>query len=611
MTMPALRTLIHGGPVLSQNERRETHEAIVLEGDMILATGALDDMRSLAGSSARQIDIEGACVLPGLIDNHPHFLHFGSFDVPCIKLYDARNHADIFARIREGAAVIPRGEWILTTPVGEPHYFIRRSWRDLPEGRLPNRWELDAVAPDHPVWIQAYAPVTPNVCAMNSRALQLLGIGRDLPDQVDNVTIEKNADGELTGIFTGGVTNYYNSSPFWLGHVAAQVFRPTDDLWYRGALAGQLTAAGRGVTAAYEGHAMDAAHIAAYQRVRDANNLRMRVLATLEGAQHAFDFGMGITEASVRANCGLAASLIQTSDPLYRVNGLSLCPSGPGWPGILRTDGEYKDPCGRPTKGHAFLTQAMIRDTIEYCLKNNVRLNMLNCSRPEHREFLALLEPFLDQWDVRTREWVIQHSIFIEDEPIKRYAELKFHLTSTVSFCWGKGAMYQERLGEEALKYLVPIGKMFDSGANVGLGSDWGPASSFEHMALAETREFAGAGRRHDGPGYSINRQQALDGWTVNNAKLMQWEGIGALKPGYKADLAIVDRNPQTCNVGDLPKTLVLRTVLGGKDIFDTNTLPRLDEADLRPERVQHVEKGSPHGGRGHVCGPQCSHAAH
>ncbi|MCK1377641.1 amidohydrolase family protein, partial [Bradyrhizobium sp. 24] len=499
MTTSASRTLIYGGPVLTQNEGRDTHEALVLEGDRILATGSLDDMRSLAGPLARPVDTEGACVLPGLIDSHPHFLHFGSFDVPCVTLYDARNHADIFSRIRGRAASTPRGEWILTTPVGEPHYFIRSSWRDLPEGRLPNRWELDVVAPDHPIWIQAFAPVTPNVCAMNSKALEVLGFGRDLPNQIDDVTIEKNSDGELTGIFTGGVTNYYNSSPFWLGRVAAQVFRPTDDLWYRGALAGQLTAAGRGVTAAYEGHAMDAAHIAAYQRLRDENKMRMRVLAGLEGAPHAFDYGMGISEASVRANCALAAGLIQTSDPLYRVNGLSLCPSGPGWPGILRTDREYQDPYGRPTKGHAFLTQAMIRDCIEYCLKNHVRLNMLNCSLPEHREFLALLEPFLDSQDIRTRDWIIQHSIFIEDEAIKRYAELNFHLTSTVSFCWGKGAMYQERLGEEALKYLVPIGKMFESGANVGLGSDWGPASPFEHMALAETREFAGSGRRHEG----------------------------------------------------------------------------------------------------------------
>ena len=187
--MPGLnrRTLIHGGPVITQNDRREVHEAVVIEGSTVLATGPLDDMKSLAGGGARHLDVQGACVTPGLIDGHPHFMHFASFDIDCLKLYDARNHADIFARIRARVAATKPGEWILTTPVGEPHYFIRRSWRDLPERRLPNRRELDAAAPDHPVWFQAFAPETPNICAMNSKALAALGFTRELPDQIDDV----------------------------------------------------------------------------------------------------------------------------------------------------------------------------------------------------------------------------------------------------------------------------------------------------------------------------------------------------------------------------------------------------------------------------------------
>ena len=610
MANPTRRTLIFGGPVLTQNEGRETHEAIVLEGDTVLATGSLNDMKTVAGAAAHKVDVEGACVMPGLIDNHPHFLHFGSFDAESVVLYDAKDHQDILSRIRSRVETTPRGGWILTTPVGEPHYFTRRSWRDLPEGRLPNRKELDSVAPDHPVWIQAYAPRLPNICAMNSMALQMLGFTRDLPDRVNDVWVEKDANGELTGIFSGHVTNYYNSDPFWLSRVAAH-FRPADDLWYKGALAGQLAATKRGVTSAYEGHAMDAAHIAAYQRVRDEGRLSMRVLATLEGAQHAFDAGMHLTEEVIRANFALAATLTQTTDPMFRVNGLTLVPSGPGWSAALRSDRDYKDPYGRPTRGRTFVSAAMQREAIEFCLRNNVRLNMVQCGIPDHREFLELLEPFLADWDVRAREWVMQHSIFIDGKTIERYADLRFHFTSTLSFCWGKGDMYLERMGEEALKDLVPIGEMFASGANVGLGSDWGPASPFEHMALAETREFAASGRRHDGPGYSISRQQALDGWTVNNAKLMQWEGIGALKPGFKADLAIVDRNPLTCDISELPQAQVLRTVLGGKDVFDTRILPRLDEADLPAERVQDLDLASALRRSGHVCSPQCDHAAH
>jgi predicted amidohydrolase YtcJ len=212
---------------------------------------------------------------------------------------------------------------------------------------------------------------------------------------------------------------------------------------------------------------------------------------------------------------------------------------------------------------------------------------MMPTSGHDHRRFLDNLEPFLAEWDVAPREWVMQHSIFIDDATIERYAALRFQLTASLSFCFGKGDLYRERLGARMLDELVPAGKMFASGANVGLGSDWGPDSVFEHIALAETREFAGSGYRHTGPGYSITRQQALDGWTVNNARLMRWEGIGSLRPGSQADLVIVDRNPLTCAIDDLPKTQVLRTILGGKDVFDADLLPRLDDSERPADRVR------------------------
>ncbi len=586
MTKPRRRILLSGGSVLTQNDARETHEALVLEGDRVLATGTLGDMRSAAGASAQEIDIEGACVSPGLIDTHPHFLHFGSFDAFCVELYDARDHDDIRRRIRERAAVTPRGEWILATPVGEPHYFIRRSWRDLPEGRLPNRHELDDAAPDHPVWIQAYAPRTPNVCAMSSMALAKLGLTRELPDFVDEVFVEKDAHGEPTGIFSGYVNNYYNSSRFWLTRVLAQVLQPSDELWYRGALGGLAIAARRGVTSAYEGHAMEPAHIAAYQRVRDEGRLTMRVLAAVEAAPVALDFGMALSDERIRANLALAVKLRQTTDPLFRVDGVTLPVGGPAWMGQMPTDRPYSDPFGRPTRGHSFISGEIERETIEFCLRNEVRLNLMPTSGRDHRRFLENLEPFLAKWDVPAREWVMQHNIFIDDATITRYAELGFHLTSSLSFCFGKGDMYRERMGQQVLDELIPVGKMFASGANVALGSDWGPDNPFEHMALAETREFAGSGYRHAGPGYSIGRQQALDGWTVNNAKLMRWEGIGSLRPGCQADLAIVDRKPLTCAIDELPKTRVLRTIVGGEAVFDAGVLPRMD-AELPAGRAR------------------------
>src|SRR4029453_6434428 len=106
------------------------------------------------------------------------------------------------------------GTWIRTTPVGEPHYFIRRSWRDLAEGYLPDRHVLDRATTAHPVLLAAWAPVTPNVCALNSAGLRALGIDHETPDRVENVTIEKDARGAPTGILAGSVNNYYTNDPF-------------------------------------------------------------------------------------------------------------------------------------------------------------------------------------------------------------------------------------------------------------------------------------------------------------------------------------------------------------------------------------------------------------
>jgi predicted amidohydrolase YtcJ len=160
-------------------------------------------MRRLAGAGARVIDVEGATVMPGLVDTHPHVLHFSARLRAAVDLGDARDHDDIVARISARADRTPPGEWIITTPVGEPHFFIRRSYRDLAEGRLPDRRVLDRAARGHPVHIAAWGPTTPNVCAFNTLGLRMLGLNDLVPDRMADVWIEKDEAGSLTGRLHG------------------------------------------------------------------------------------------------------------------------------------------------------------------------------------------------------------------------------------------------------------------------------------------------------------------------------------------------------------------------------------------------------------------------
>src|SRR4051812_6019852 len=188
--------------------------ALVTRSGRVVATGSDSDMRAVAGAGATVIELGGATVLPGLVDTHPHLFHFSVLEYPLVKLWDATSHDDIVRRIGERAATTPRGDWIMATPIGEPHYFLRRSWRDLAEHVLPDRHVLDRAAPDHPVWLQAWGPTTPNICVFNSAALAALGIERSTASRQSNVWIEKDSNGDPTGRLSGPVNTYYTGDPY-------------------------------------------------------------------------------------------------------------------------------------------------------------------------------------------------------------------------------------------------------------------------------------------------------------------------------------------------------------------------------------------------------------
>jgi len=87
----------------------------------------------------------------------------------------------------------------------------------------------------------------------------------------------------------------------------------------------------------------------------------------------------------------------------------------------------------------------------------------------------------------------------------------------------------------------------------------------------------------------------------------MEWQGLGSIAPGAPADFCVLDRNPLTCAAGELVGTQVLRTVFGGRDIYDTGVLPRLDDAALAPERVDAPNLATAWRRQGgHVCTEQC-----
>jgi predicted amidohydrolase YtcJ len=540
-------------------------EAIAVRDGRIVAVGSADEARAAAGPDARVVSADGRVVLPGLVDTHPHVMHFSIFSEGLVDLAGAKDHGDIEALFRAKAAETPAGEWVMATPVGEPHYFLRRSWRDLAEGQLPDRHVLDRAVPDHPAVIQAWAPVTPNTMVLNSTALGRLRIDRSTPDRIGRVEIEKEPGGEPTGRLHGAVTNYYSNEPY------------TDELLNQmpllnpaaigpGTIRGMSEFNAMGVTTGYEGHAMDLPLIAGYQWLRSEGALTMRILCAPEAEPYGLPWTEPLTDEEFDARLEQALEMTDLSDDLLRIDGLTIGRGGPCWPGLLLVDHPYSGPFGEQTSGVSFVSRERAQRAIRFCDERGLRLNIVTAGTGEHDEYLEDLEALGRRpLEAAGHPWIVQHIYLIRDGQARRFADLGFDATTSMSFSWGKGEMIRERIGEDALDDLVPLQRFLDAGLRVGCGSDWGPKNVFEQIALAIEPVYGASNRQAATPG--IARDAALAMWTREAARVLGWEGIGTIEPGNHADLTVVDRDPLTCPLDELPGTRVDATFLEGETV--------------------------------------------
>jgi len=571
--------LVHGGPIHTMVESgpEAAPEALLLVDGRVAAAGARRDLAAQAGAGTRDLDLRGATAMPGLVDTHPHLLHFAMRRGSFVDLTDARNHAEIVARIAARAAEVPKGEWIYCTPVGEPWYFIRRSWRDLAERRLPDRTVLDRAAPDHPVMIQAWTPVTPNVVAFNSAALRALSITDFIPDRVCGVELEKDDAGRLTGILRGPVNNMYCFDPYWT-QIQARLPPPRLDLeaTTRAAMAEYNRL---GVTSIYEAHNMVESHIQAYASLHARGELSLRVMAAMEVEPYAFAPFQPRTMAEFEAALERARALNRTGDDWFRVCGATLSDGGPCGPGFLRTFEPYLGPEGETiARAPRFMSVEKEERFVAFCREHGLRANFVAGAYADIEDFLNVMERDPGRDRIARSRWLMQHCILISPDQGERLHALGFDVTTSSSFSWGKGMLYGERLGRHVWRDQVPIARLLRTGLNVGCGSDWGPKNMFEHIALATTHEFGvhpscGPGHRNDGPDHAVSRAEAVALWTRRAGQVLGWDGIGTLAPGAHADLVVVDRDPLACAVEALPGTEVLLTLSAGRAVHDSGRL--------------------------------------
>jgi predicted amidohydrolase YtcJ len=550
--------ILRNGKVITIDPASTVTQAIAVSNDRIIAVGPDEAMASHSGPGTRVVDLKGKAVIPGITDGHAHMDREGLRNV-FPSLGRVRSIRDIQDRIAEFARGKKPGEWIVTMPIGDPPYYF-----DVPdilaEKRWPTRLELDAAAPNNPVYIRSiwgfWRGTLPIVSCANTEALKRAGITRDTASPVKSLTIEKDSNGDPTGVFI------------------EQEMQPiTELLWFREATrfshADRMKALQEsqrlylavGTTGIFEGHGAAGELIRVYKQTHHDGALSMRTtlafspdwlaagsapLGPLVDAWAAWLGEPAIGDDRLRMS-GVYLSLGQEQAASVRT---AAAGSYTGWAGFNYTTG---------------LPRAQLKEVLVRCAANDIRVVMNG-------------PPVLDLYDEVDREvplkgkrWVIAHINDFSPKDVERIVRMGLVLTTHTNNYLYKGLhVHAKRLPPERHDEIVPLRSLLDAGVKVSLATDNVPITNFLPISHTILRTSY-VTKQRIAPKQALTRMEALRCATADGAYLtFDEDKRGTLQAGKYADLVVLSADPLTVEESRIEGLTSLMTMSGGRIVHET-----------------------------------------
>ena len=549
-------TILHNGRVITVDPGDSIQQAIAIQGNRILAVGSNADILPLAGAHSVTLDLRGHTVIPGIVDIHAHLDREGLKSI-YPSLEGLRSISEIQERIRGLAVDKAPGEWVVTMPIGDPP-----NYADLPqtlaEGRFPNRHDLDEIAPDNPVYIKGiWTPwnVPPSVSIANTAALRVAGIDRHTESPDSSVTIEKDSEGEPTGVFID--TGRYPSVEFSLMQavprftISQRVQALKDSMRLYNSV---------GTTGTYEGHGVAPEVLQAYKAAWDAGEMTVRANLTvsphwasveqaareMESWGHSFS-GPGFGDEFLR----VSGYFIQYGGNRYTAQARSALLPYTGWAGFIQS---YHSP-------------DFFADTVRLAAENNIRVNTL--VREPLEEVLNVFEAVDRDIPLKGRRWTLAHVLQTTDSQLERIRNMGLLVeTIPLTELWLRGTPYLDNpnLADTAVAHR----RYLKRGVDFSFGTDNKPYNPFATLWAAVARRERVTDRVL-GADQCLTRLEALRAFTVGGAKYsFDEDRRGSLEPGKLADLAVLSDD-----LLEMPEAEILNiqshlTMLGGRTVHQS-----------------------------------------
>ena len=521
-------TIVTGGNVLTMDLDQPTAEAIAVRGDRILAVGSNEDILGLATATTKAIDAGGMTITPGFIDAHSHPLLAEEAVGVNVNL---RRIADVKTALARKAAQTPPGHWVRGVMYDDTKF---------DDERPLTRHDIDDVVKEHPVFVHHRGGHTGVV---NSKALEIAGVGNDTPDPVGGRFFRAN------GVLTGKIAE-----------VARDVFLAvgTWPVMDRSVRQQSATIASRNMAAAGLTSTTDAYgsldNLIAYQDARDANELFFRVAFMPGGNSEVY---AGLKQAGIRSGFGDdglrigAVKYAADGSASERTMYMSTPYQGTDDYGILTMDQEQIDDAVDDAVAHGFrvgihangdVTIDMVLKAYDRVLKNHAGPN------PRHR---------------------IEHCSLINGSLLARIKAAGVVPAPFYTYAHYHGNKWVD-YGEEKMDMMFAHRSFLDAGIPVAPASDFTPGPYEPMMALQSMVTRKDVRGRIWGPNQRVTVSEAMRICTVHGAYAsFEEDSKGTLVAGKLADFVILDQDPHDVDPDSIKDIAIVRTVLGGQTTYE------------------------------------------
>ena len=508
-------------------------EAMLVQGGRIVAIGSADEVQ--APADAKRIDLGEGWAIPGLIEPHGHpsesaaLTGDGVVDIRPVTIESAD---DVWAAIRAALAVTPR-----------PQRVVANGWDPLLQTGLtpPDIADLDRLAGDVPLVIVHNSL---HSAYFNTAAALEAGVDRNTPDPA-GASFERDAAGELSGLALEAAA---------VSRIVGPALAAAEEDMPRRMAAHLFDLRAKGITTIADlTWTHDLARLATGMAEAGALPVRLR----------------GYEMSSPGAK---ATSPLDNGDARYRQVGIKIWSDGSPWVGNIATSFPYLDTAATRALGfehghvgHAnYTTEQLVEIGSQYA-GEGWQFACHSHGDVAIYSTLDAYEELIRRFDLSDHRFRIEHCGLMTPEQFSRAAALGATVSLFVDHItyWGD-VLVDDLFGERGLSY-ADAGAAFAAGHRATFHNDGTvtPCEPLRNMAVAETRTSR-TGRHLDG-GAGVRRLDALRAHTANAAwQLRSEHEIGTLRPGLRADFAVLDVDPRSATPDELANARVLATAVDG-----------------------------------------------